>query len=264
MNILIPTDFSENAYHAIRYFYQNFKPKACSITIMHIIQAPHKGSGMLLRLDDLMKEDAEKDMKQLLEQVNTDFGHQPETVIRQGDLKEWLDIYTSDKKLDLVVMGTKGESNLPSKLMGSVTESFIRISEVPVLAVPLEFDKTEVHSIAIANGEGELKNADFVREMADAMNTRNLHLDVLCIDTGKSELSLPKSINHKGFQVGVKCISASTVVKGINEFIETNNVDIIGIYHQNNSRMDYLFNRSLTKTICANTVIPVLAIPDHD
>jgi nucleotide-binding universal stress UspA family protein len=264
MNILIPTDFSDNAYHAIRYVYHNFKREACNITIMHIIQAPHKGSGMLLRLDDLMKEDAERDMKQLLNQLDSDFGDQPETVIRQGDLKEWLDIYTSEKKLDLVVMGTKGETNLPSRLMGSVTESFIRVSEVPVLAVPLEFDREEVHYVAIANGKGELQNADFIRKMVDAMNTRNLHLDVLCVDTGNEQLSLPKSINHNGFQVGVKCVTADSVVEGINQFIETNHVDVIGIYHQHNSRMDYLFNRSLTKTICANNAIPVLAIPDHD
>jgi nucleotide-binding universal stress UspA family protein len=264
MNILIPTDFSENALKALDYVYTRFKLDKVNIKIAHVIKTPHKGGGMLLRLDDLMKQDAENDMNNLLNEIDKKYGHQPETIIRQGDLKSWMDDYSATTPLDLVVMGTKGENNVPSKLMGSVTESFIRIANVPVLAIPADFPNRNVHHVVVASGDGNLQQQEFIKRLLDSMNLENLHFDVLTVLSSENQGSLPKSVPFERYQIGVKVVVSDSVVEGINEYLDHNSVDIIAVYHQRNSRLDYLFNRSVTKTICANTKVPVLAIPDHD
>lgn len=45
--------------------------------------------------------------------------------------------YVSDRGIDLVVMATHGRQGLEHALLGSVTEKVVRVSEAPVLTVPL-------------------------------------------------------------------------------------------------------------------------------
>lgn len=46
--------------------------------------------------------------------------------------------YVRDRDVDLVVMATHARRGLEHALLGSVTEKTVRVSEVPVLTVPLE------------------------------------------------------------------------------------------------------------------------------
>ena len=43
------------------------------------------------------------------------------------------------EKADLIVMGTHGRSGLPHLVLGSVAEKTVRLSQIPVLTVPLSF-----------------------------------------------------------------------------------------------------------------------------
>jgi nucleotide-binding universal stress UspA family protein len=58
------------------------------------------------------------------------------TVLRGAPHQVILD-YVSNNDVDLVVMGTHGRTGLEHFVLGSVTERVLRLSEAPVLTVPL-------------------------------------------------------------------------------------------------------------------------------
>ena len=162
MKIIIPTDFSENAYKAIAYVFNHFLLEQVDITLVHTIEQPGSSRAMMVRIDDIMQKDAELAMEKVLARVKEEYGKTPEHVIRHGHLKDWVEQVASVTKPDMIVMGTKGENNVASKLMGSVTESIIRTSQFPVLAIPHDCESLEIKDITIASPTNQVEKSEFI------------------------------------------------------------------------------------------------------
>jgi len=56
-------------------------------------------------------------------------------VILQGDAAEEVLKYAEEEMCDLIVLSTHGRSGITRLLMGSVAESIVRHSKIPVLSV---------------------------------------------------------------------------------------------------------------------------------
>jgi nucleotide-binding universal stress UspA family protein len=60
-----------------------------------------------------------------------------EGVVAQGPPHRAILDYVDENDIDIVVMGTHGRTGLDRYLLGSVTEKVVRLSDVPVLTVPM-------------------------------------------------------------------------------------------------------------------------------
>ena len=259
MNIVIPTDFSENAFHAVSYVYENFNRRGLDIALIHTIKQPASASGAMMRLDNLMMKDAQDDMALLLKRIAEKYAHEPEVIIRYGYLKDWVEQVSKIKAPDLIVMGTKGDNDIASKLMGSVTESIIRTSQYPVLAVPARSTKKSLHRVTICTAKNELPQAPFIRNLFTHLTLQNARLEVLRILTSEDQKA-PRSVALETQEIPVETLRNEDVVEGINEYLASSEVDMLCVYHSHSSMLDYLFNRSITKTICAKVELPLLVM----
>lgn len=263
MTILIPTDFSENAFKAVDFVYNHFKTDKITVKIIHSISQPVSTSGVMLRLDDMMKADAQREMLELSQRIKKNYNDEPETIIKHGHLKDTVNQVSAVAVPDLIVMGTKGESDIKSRLMGSVTEAIIRTSMYPILAIPVTWYKDDLHTITITTEKNELESKSFLKTLMESLRLVNPKFEVLTVLGENNKGGLSRSMDVNGLQFSVQGIENNDVVSGINQYLASKQVDLLGIYHSHNSRIDYLFNRSITKTICANVEVPILAIPAH-
>ncbi len=62
----------------------------------------------------------------------------PELIIGQGRAAEEIVEIATDKRADLIVIGTHGETGFRRLILGSVTEKVVRLSRCPVLTVQTE------------------------------------------------------------------------------------------------------------------------------
>jgi nucleotide-binding universal stress UspA family protein len=60
-----------------------------------------------------------------------------ETYLAEGDPYRVVLDYADGHDVDLIVMGTHGRTGLERYLLGSVTEKVVRLSDVPVVTVPM-------------------------------------------------------------------------------------------------------------------------------
>jgi nucleotide-binding universal stress UspA family protein len=259
MKIIIPTDFSKNAFHALAFVYTNFKPEDLDVTLVHCIEPSSTTIGEMLKEDEILKNNADRAMDRLLEDINTKYKKVPKSVVREGLLVEWIKYLVKEKMLDLIVMGTKGENNIYSRLMGSVTESVIRTATTPVLAIPADRESKPVKHITISTAHNELMEIKFLERLVNSIKMEHGRFEVLRILTSDNQ-KVPKSIRFGIGEAPVQAIRNDNVLEGINEYLSANSVDILGVYHSHNSKLDYLFNESITKTICANVEVPMLVM----
>ncbi|MGS2765255.1 universal stress protein [Sinomicrobium sp. M5D2P9] len=144
-NILIPTDFSENSWNAVRYAMLLFDTSGCNFYLCNVVEPyVYAGGGMpLVALPEEYDTDARTRsqgelekmalwMKKELPESNSDFIPLPEYDFFIEAVRKQV----KEKNIDLIVMGTKGASGFREMIVGSNTGDVITKVKCPVLVVP--------------------------------------------------------------------------------------------------------------------------------
>ena len=115
--ILLPTDFSENAYNAISYAVQLYKDIKCKFYILHTYTPVSISAGSMVDnyssfdLQDITKETAERKLKEIEGRLETEFNntnHTFSTMVSFNTLTSEMVEVVKKKEIDFVIMGTKG------------------------------------------------------------------------------------------------------------------------------------------------------------
>lgn len=135
-NIGVLTDFSTQATTALRYAAALAHVYGAGITLAHAYIPPSFAyAAPEVSLVHQAFEDMEKSLKKnLADQAKAEFllGVKCSTVLRVGGPKDLLEDLSG---MDLIVVGTKGESGIEKTALGSTAETIFRSSAMPVLTV---------------------------------------------------------------------------------------------------------------------------------
>ena len=138
-NILVPSDFSLQAEHALEYACTLAQKLDATIHLVSVIGVPalgvpELGAAMSASVMDSMIDDNQRALDKLADQCRAR-GRVGEVVLRTGDARDVICQTAYEVKADLIVMGTHGRRGLSRALLGSVAEYVVRTSKVPVLTV---------------------------------------------------------------------------------------------------------------------------------
>ncbi len=140
--ILVPTDFSDNAFVAAEYACALASATAQQVRLLHVYIALYAGygeEGNSVKQIRLAESESAVAMGNLLENLRKAF---PDLAIDGECVKGFMiDVVTERLKKgghSLVVMGTKGVTNITESVFGSTTYEVIKKSPVPVLVVPVD------------------------------------------------------------------------------------------------------------------------------
>ena len=86
------------------------------------------------QLEDKVKDDAREYLDQIAAQLR-DKGIAAETKVLTGDTVKELNSYANNNGVDLIVISTHGRSDIAQIVWGSIAESLLRASCMPVLMV---------------------------------------------------------------------------------------------------------------------------------
>ena len=63
--VLLPTDFSQNSYNAIKYALNLFKYEECRFVLVNAYQTPKAGAAMMISIEDLLQEESQNELRKL-------------------------------------------------------------------------------------------------------------------------------------------------------------------------------------------------------
>ena len=131
--ILFPTDFSHTGDAALKMATSLARDNDAELLILHIAEPPvaYGGGGDFYYGPPTPSED---ELNELLSKVNPeDEGVRCTHLLISGDPRTRIHEVAKEENADLIVMGTHGRTGFVRALMGSVSESVVRHSEIPVL-----------------------------------------------------------------------------------------------------------------------------------
>ena len=136
--ILVPTDFSESARHALGYALSLAEEFHAEVTLLHVVEEMAVGYASDLfpvPMAEVFHEIAAYAKKELqtLATLARDRGLTVHEILLQGKPAHEIVRVASDQHFDMIVLGTHGRGVLDHALFGSTTDRVVRKAPCPVL-----------------------------------------------------------------------------------------------------------------------------------
>ena len=144
-HILVATDLSDEALGCIPDVAELARSVGARITLLHVLEAYAaipQGTPLAPPLGPIITDADMAATRARLEERRGAFGNDVRTdvAVVSGDPGEAIAIWAAEHEVDLIAMTTHGRTGFRRLALGSVAESVLRRSRVPVLVLPLRRD----------------------------------------------------------------------------------------------------------------------------
>jgi nucleotide-binding universal stress UspA family protein len=270
--ILVPTDFSTQAYNAIKVAACIAKKSEnAEILLLHILDLPQQGNDSIQKgtpAPEVMffKNAAEQKLKELaLSEIFT--GIKVSTSLILDRTAYGVTKTAETNNVDLIVMGSHGASGAKEYFVGSNTQKVVRTSEAPVLVIKGDGEDFKVHDLVFASDFTDGMKEPFKRILRlHNMFKTNLHL--LMVNTPNSfkpthvaeEIldNFLEDITETEYDLSI--YNDLTVEKGVLNFAKKVNSDLITIATHGRTGLAHFFNGSISEDLVNHSPISVLTI----
>jgi nucleotide-binding universal stress UspA family protein len=280
-SVIVPTDYSENANHALRFaIYMSDKVKM-KIGVFHWVEILIPTSTPPHLYKELYEEQKSFKLAQLKENVDkvlASLERKAEDVsidyfLKDGSsLDDTLAEAVKECQADVVVMGTQGASGLTKFFMGSNTASVIDHANVPVIAIPEQYPLGPITKIGYAS---DLK--DVVTEVAELVKFAKpfgASIEIFHVypsfpqwaDSSKENLDKISEHIHKTYPGQkfhlhvVQTYKENDTVYGIKKFVEGYKPDMLAMFTVKRTFWDKLFDSSRTEEVAFDVKVPLLTL----
>jgi nucleotide-binding universal stress UspA family protein/mono/diheme cytochrome c family protein len=138
-SILVPVDFSPNSVLALEHARTIAIRFGGSLRLVHVCEVPSVATGSMdayaIAYTNWSQQLGEEAERELLKVVPKLAGVEVTTEVLFGNPARAIVAAATDRKVDLIVMGTHGHGPLMHALMGNVAERVVRTAPCPVLTV---------------------------------------------------------------------------------------------------------------------------------
>ncbi len=276
--ILVPTDFSKNAYAALFYVTKLFSDEALQITILHSFGeevgklTSRVDIGRSENIIEKLYRQSDEDGKQLVHQITLDsskVAHNFEVISTPATLSKTINKLVSTEGIDLVVMGSKGRTGAEEVLVGSTTVKITKTLEgCPLLIVPREVDFVIPTNIAFATDFNDFFQLSKLRPIVRLVRQYNSNLHIVHVGTEegldfKQKQNLEQYKNDlTEYDTDFHFISKKdSVSKSLHNFIDTKGIDLLALVYHKNAFLKQLFREPVVSRVGKHTHVPTLVIP---
>lgn len=274
-NILLPTDFSDNAWSAVVYALKLYANEYCTFYFLHstyITEAISRTYITTHYVQELQSEARSKliELKVQTEIANANANHDFKLLISKEELKTAVKKAVKEHNIDIVVIGTKGTSGAMEYYMGSNTIKVIRkIEKCPVLIVPDEYEFVKPKQITFSTDYNRFFDEQELKPIKDMADLHNSNIRVLHINIEK-KLSDMQEYNRTMLKEYLANYEHSfhflpnytKKSNAITTFIEDLNIDILAMVNYKHSLFESILNEPVIKKLVFHPTVPILVIPE--
>ncbi|MBK6731737.1 MAG: universal stress protein [Bacteroidetes bacterium] len=278
MNIIFPTDFSEqsaDAFEMALYLAEKTNPE---ILLLHVYSMPMVTTSIedggfdtmpdqLIRLSEEAATNRIAQFKDsLINRYNKGYGNRiPVTeVLRMGFVADEIVALAEKEDVFCIVIPVVHTTGMDRLLFGGIVSSVLKKSNSPVFTVPKDFSFRQIQRLAYATDLTFADNEviDKLLFLADIFEA-----ELKCFHVHDSNLEIENSIIQDFItqysneverkRISFQLIENLNVLDGMDYFVKENRIDLLGMLRQK-SYMNSLFNISYTKKMSSHSEIPLI------
>lgn len=276
-NILLPTDFSDNSWNAIKYAVQLYKDEECTFHLFNaytpiiynveyvLINPAQFGLGDAIR--DASQESLNKLHKKILKEFKNNPNHKFDTIARFDTLIFGIKDLSAERYIDLIIMGTKGATGAKEILFGSNTVQVFREIKCPIMAIPSNYEYEAPQEVLFptdleVNYHGT--QLDVLQEIASSHNSR---VNAMHVSSGynltdaqeNNKLQLEAIFKSTAFLF--HDVRSMEIADAINDFQVKHKINLLVMINNKHSFFENVFFENTINQIGFHLNVPFLVIP---
>ncbi len=271
--ILFPLDFSEVSFNAFRYALNFAKKINAEIITLHVYQFPtivysdydnflldnynvYEWSEFENYKDEVPKLRAIAEEMQL---EHVKICH----VLKQGNVQESLLELANKEHVDYIIMGTKGATGLKEVFLGTLTQSIMNNTKVPVLAIPADCEYQPIHRILFLT-KYEKSHLPILKKIVALAQLFQTHVDVLRVSIATDDYfrkfisEWEKANPNSG--VDFFTLSSTDYEGTIIDFMELHKINLVTMPVHHLSFFEKIFSYSLARKLTFHSKVPILTV----
>ncbi|MFM1877093.1 MAG: hypothetical protein RL266_2830 [Bacteroidota bacterium] len=267
MKILIPTDFSLLARKAAEYAVSLSANLDAEYILLHCDNVPRPSYAFVNKLDEILRQEALKTATELADSVRHSTGINAKITcdFTFGDPIEVLENYSKEHGVDLIVMGTKGESVIKNKIFGSVAAGVLEHVSCPTIFVPSNAESTNrpehiAFATDLTNVDEEIEEliafAQFFNATIDVVHVYPDVIDPSTFDEEATKLEMIAKTSYP--QITFNAVMDDDIIAGLDAFVRSDHPDLIAMFTYKTGILEYLFNTSYTEEMTMHSKTPLL------
>lgn len=276
--LLIATDFSINARHAVTYGYYLAQQLKARILICHVMNVPAEipQNGFVawpMSVYDDLIQDSNNEMDQLKRQLiaNSDpKAYQPEiTCIHEpGLVTNVVNAQAIQNQADLIIISEHGNDTLGTLMIGNHSRKLIDATVTPLLLIPFSANPKPIKKIAFGSDfkqpDQDMQVINKLVGFAKAFGSELIlaHIDQSNGDPHYNTVTkhlITELINAIDYpKISYKMVKSEHVENGLNWLIRHLHVDMLAMVHHEHNFFDQLINGSHTQKAAHLINVPLL------
>jgi nucleotide-binding universal stress UspA family protein len=266
-NILIPTDFSVVSSEVLPFAVELAQRTKSSITLLHVLHSTL--NQVNVNLENEIIEVAQGKLDEIRESIDGLYdGFACYAQVVRGEEDGSIIDYANKNNTDLIIMGTHGADGI-ARVFGSNTYSVLSQANCPVLAIPQGCAFEQVKRILFATDYHEIEEPSSLDVLLDLVNAFKAEVHLLHVDDDIEAVGVTKAasaINLHYYLENAKhefSLSSNPDIKqGIEDYYESENMDLLAIMPQEHSLMEQILDGSTTKKLVLDAKMPILALKE--
>lgn len=242
--ILIPIDFGDAAVRAIQYAESVFKGQSAEIELIHVVPDATKTED---QARDAFNEFEKKELKSRTLPYSFH--------IVRGVVLAAIQHAIHDIKPAVVIIGLDG---------GSLSKAFLKLTDCPVILVPMVNRCEGIHNIAYANDFNNIEESSALGTLLDLSRSFNANIHIIHVNKDENvgpdnaepaiEYYLDK-VNHEYFSM-----KSNDIVGAIQKYIGDKKIDLLTLLLRDHGNNNMKTKGELVEQLVTKSNIPVLSL----
>ncbi len=283
--ILVPVDFSETSINACSFALGLAQKLKAEIKLLYsyfnpiISSEPYlEGQSFNYLMDTAImsvETEARKQMTDLKNKLKKQIQEQKLNYVRltssldRGIPENVILNCIESYKPGIVIMGTRGMGKSAVNYLGSVTKKIIEKASIPVLLIPEKSIFSGMEYITRVLYATNFEESDFrsLRRLMTLVRPFNMIIHIAHISVEDSEsldhakmANLKKHLEeeYEGYNFTCDVIRRDQIIHGLQEYIESKEIDLIALTTHKRGIIERLFNPSIAKKMIFHSYVPLL------
>ncbi len=278
-NILLPTDFSDNAWNAIFTAVKLYADVESRFYLLHAYEP--NALNMLGRKDqkrlgtiyDSLSQYSEQELGRVLGYLIKNHGnpkHRFETVSKSNTLQDAIREIISEQDIDLIVMGTQGATGAKQVFMGSNTVKVLKqVENCALLVVPSEYNFQTLKTVVFPTDFMKKYGKYQLRPLTELALLWKAEVKIMHVAVEfrfNDQQKLNQKLLKERFE-GLALVFHNLDFEGdiaptLQNFIKDAQIDLLSLVRYHHSFWEKFIAEPVVKKMAFHTEVPLLILPE--